>query len=122
MQNVFLGAGSSVETLICFQQSHGRDGVRAYSTPLETKSYETYNDNKNYGRIVLISDFVDGANLSKSDTQSVTFLRVRFSNMKCLSDKWYDIFIDPSGKVFQSTCERKENSQNRCSCFSDSYF
>lgn len=113
MEKIFLDAGGLVENLIHFRESFDSDGSRTFSSPWDTKAYELYNANKPYGHIILVDFFVDGATLSKSGTQSGTFLRVRFSNIKGYSEKWYDIGIAPSVKVFLQylSKERKRKAQ-----------
>lgn len=90
-------------SIIPFEMSYNDEGDRIYSTPWNTDMYASYNDSVSNGSIVLIYLYSNGATMSKSGTQSLTFLRVRFSNVRPYTEEWYTVGLAPSPTSIPAT-------------------
>lgn len=76
---------------------------------------------KDFGNIVLVDFFVDGTTLSKSETQSGTFLRVQYSNLKQVSEKWCDVGIDPTVTMINEYVLKREERAHLSKLISKTY-
>lgn len=94
------GGGFSI---IPFEKATNESGSRTYSSPWDTAVYESYAKSIADGHIVLIDFYADGTTLSKSGTQSASFFRVRFSNIRPVSDCWFTIAIAPTTSTIPSS-------------------
>lgn len=81
------------------------NGSCTYSCPLDRTSMESYANTVGARGVVLIVDlYCDGVPLAKGGSQSVSPVRVLFSNMRAISTKWFDIGICPYLDVGTAKC------------------
>lgn len=79
-----------------FAVSKYSNGARTFSCPVDCSALEAYCDNVQRGGIVVCIDiYCDGVSLSNGGTQSISPLRVRFSNAEGIETKWFDIGLCP---------------------------
>lgn len=100
LEEVFLKSGGTASSIIPFQKNFDSSNTRTFSSPWDTLLYEQYCSTVNFGNVIIVDFFADGCTLARSGTQSGTFVRVRFANIKHFSEKWFDIGIAPTLKNF----------------------
>lgn len=83
-------------SLIPFTEYTDSNGNRIYSSPWDSRIYESYNASVNHGHVVLMDMYSDGTTMSKSGTQSLTFVRVSLSSLHPHSEQWHTIRIAPT--------------------------
>lgn len=80
-----------------FEKSTDESGRRTYSCPINGTALELYSAAMATGTIIVCVDlYCDGVALSRSGTQSISPLRVRFCTMKGIEIKWFDIGLCPT--------------------------
>lgn len=92
-----------ITSIILFEQTFSIAGCQIYSTPWNSTVYEVYNAIESNGALLLVEFYIDGATLSRSGTQSASFLRVRFSNIQYYTEEWSTIGIVPTCKRIPSS-------------------
>lgn len=90
-----------------------RNGERVFSAPHNSNAMRDYYENHSMGgHLVGIDVYCDGTTLAKSGSQSASAVRVRFVNIKGISEKWFDVGIAPSlvlgEKQRSDTAKRRE--------------
>lgn len=90
-------------SVIHFQRRYKSDGDRVYSSPWDTKIYEEYSTTFRAGHILLFYVYYEGTTMSKSGTQSLTVIRVRFGNLRPHKEKWLTLGIAPTTTSIPST-------------------
>lgn len=79
-KHLFMKAGG-LSFLIQFNLSTDLNGRHTYSTPWDTKIYDSYCGVNQSGKLVLVEFYSDGDTFSKSVTQSATLYLFLFSNI-----------------------------------------
>lgn len=79
------------------------NGLRTYSGPWDSQVYEKYQAVDPNANIILVHFYSDGAELSKSGTQSATFLTVGFSNIDTFSERLFTVGIAPTLKLLSES-------------------
>lgn len=85
-----------VQSIIPYQRLTNENGDLTFSSPWDSKVYQSYSMSVKDGHVILIDFYSDGATLAGSGTQSATFLRIRFSNIKRYSETLFTVGIAPT--------------------------
>lgn len=96
----FYGGRRSTVIVNIIQQIFNSSNGRKFSTPWDTSLFEGYNSTETFGHVDLVNLFGDCATFSKSGTQSTTFIRIKFANIKRYFEKWFEVGIAPTQNHF----------------------
>lgn len=74
-----------------------------FSSRWDTDIYASYDNTIIHHHIVFIDFYSDVSNRSKSGTQGLTFLPVRFANLKPHTEKWHTVGLAPIAPLIAAT-------------------
>ncbi|CAN8063786.1 unnamed protein product [Agarophyton chilense] len=86
------GGAASVQSFT----ANNKQNERRYSAPWNSRMIGKYSQNNGPNVVIVAIDlYCDGTILSKSGSQNVSTLRVRFNNLKGRSNEWHEVGIAP---------------------------
>lgn len=92
-------------SIIPYRRSQNAAGERTFSCPHDGEALEKYSkDIGNRGHILCVDVYCDGIALPNGGSQTLSPLRVRFSNIRGIEKAWFDIGLYPTLPVGISTC------------------